>query len=33
MKCSFCGHYIERHNLIDAQSCLEKAIESLEKAN
>jgi len=29
MKCSFCGHYIERHNLKDAQSCLEKALESL----
>lgn len=30
MKCTFCGHYIERHDLKDAQSCLKKAIETLE---
>lgn len=28
MKCGVCGHYIERHNGIQARACLEKAMGS-----
>jgi len=28
MKCSFCGHYVERHDGVQARDCLIKALES-----
>jgi len=31
MKCPFCGHYIDRHDGVQARTCLAKALESLER--
>ncbi len=29
MKCTICGHYIDRHDGLQARSCLVKALEKL----